>query len=92
MEDRSGAESLHGVDLLAEPVEVPDHLFVHELIGAVVRDMGHAHLGTVAAVEANPASDLLVLESGGLIPLRFVVSREDDGVLVVDVPEGLLDP
>ena len=33
---------------------------------------GH-ELGTVTAVEANPASDLLVLDGGGLIPLRFVV-------------------
>ena len=45
------------------------------------------------AVEANPASDLLVLESGGLIPLRFVTESDAAaGTLVVDIPEGLLDP
>jgi len=44
-------------------------------------------------VEANPASDLLVLESGGLIPLRFVTQRDAAaGTLVVDIPDGLLDP
>ena len=45
------------------------------------------------AVEANPASDLLVLESGGLIPLRFVTQNDAEAhTLVVDIPDGLLDP
>jgi 16S rRNA processing protein RimM len=47
-------------------------------------------LGTVAAVEANPASDLLVLDGGGLVPLTFLVTAEP-GRLVVDPPAGLLD-
>jgi 16S rRNA processing protein RimM len=47
-------------------------------------------LGGVIAVEANPASDLLVLDGGGLIPLRFVVEHAP-GHLVVDIPAGLLD-
>jgi 16S rRNA processing protein RimM len=46
--------------------------------------------GTVVAVEANPASDLLVLDSGALVPLRFVVT-EGPGSLTVDVPAGLFD-
>ncbi len=50
-----------------------------------------AELGVVEAVEANPASDLLVLDGGGLVPLRFVVSHEPGSRVVVDVPEGLLD-
>jgi 16S rRNA processing protein RimM len=90
--DRSQAERMRGIELEAEPVEVEGKLWVHELVGARVIDIGGAELGTVAAVEANPASDLLVLESGGLIPLRFVVEGEaPDGTLVVDIPEGLLD-
>ena len=49
--------------------------------------------GSVTAVEANPASDLLVLESGGLIPLRFMTSHDPgSGTITVDIPEGLLDP
>jgi 16S rRNA processing protein RimM len=44
----------------------------------------------VESVQANPASDLLVLEDGGLIPLTFLVSHED-GRVVVDPPAGLLD-
>jgi len=50
---------------------------------------GRSH-GHVASVEANPASDLLVLESGALVPLVFVVGREL-GRLVVDPPAGLLE-
>ena len=41
-------------------------------------------------VELNPASDLLVLEDGRLVPLTFV-SRDGEGILTVDGPPGLLD-
>jgi 16S rRNA processing protein RimM len=44
----------------------------------------------VVAVQANPASDLLVMEDGNLVPLRFVVGREDRRI-VVDVPAGLFE-
>jgi 16S rRNA processing protein RimM len=91
--DRSQAERLRGVELEAEAVEVPGKLWVHELVGALVSDVNGTQLGTVRAVEANPASDLLVLETGGLIPLRFVTESDATaGTLVVDIPEGLLDP
>ena len=90
---RTEAEALHGQTLLAEPLDDPDTLFVHELIGSTVVDATTgAEVGTVAAVEANPASDLLVLEgSGALIPVRFVVERDPHGRLRVELPEGLLD-
>ena len=48
-------------------------------------------LGTVTGVEANPASDLLVLDGGGLIPLRFVTGSEPGVRVTVDIPDGLLD-
>ncbi len=84
------AEALRGRVLLAPPLEDPSALFVHDLIGAeVVERSGKGH-GRVAAVEANPASDLLVLEGGGLVPLVFVVGRED-GRIVIDPPAGLLE-
>lgn len=88
--DLDAAESLRGAVLLAEPLEDPEALFVHELIGSEVVDVeGRAH-GRVRSVEANPASDLLVLEGGVLVPLVFVVAREA-GRVVVDPPEGLLE-
>jgi 16S rRNA processing protein RimM len=88
--DREGADRLRGAVLRAEPIDDPGALWVHELIGARVRDLGGRDLGLVTAVEANPASDLLVLESGALVPLTFLVSRIGAD-LVVDLPEGLLD-
>jgi 16S rRNA processing protein RimM len=89
--DRTAAETLRGCTLLAD--EIPgegDELWVHELVGAAVVDGDGALLGRVAAVEANPAHDLLVLESGTLVPVTFVVRHDDDRV-VVDLPEGLLE-
>ena len=47
-------------------------------------------LGRVVSVEANPAHDLLVLDRGPLIPMVFVV-EQDPEVVVVELPEGLLD-
>ena len=90
--DRSAAERLHGVDLEAEALDVPGTLWVHELVGAEVRDATGTVVGRVAAVEANPASDLLVLEEGGLIPIRFVTHHDPaTGRVEVDIPEGLLE-
>jgi len=92
--DRTQAESLRGVVLLGEPLpggdSDPDELWVHELVGAEVFDPSGAVLGRVAAVEANPASDLLVLEEGALVPMVFVVGVAP-GRVVIDPPAGLLD-
>ncbi len=88
--DHAGAEALRDVVLSAEALDDPDALWVHELVGAEVVDTAGVSHGPVVAVEANPASDLLVLEGGGLVPLRFVVSQEP-GRVVVDLPAGLLD-
>ena len=50
--------------------------------------------GRVVTVLANPASDLLELESGELVPLRFVVGGLEPGpegpTLRIDPPAGLL--
>ncbi len=88
--DRSGAERIRGWTLLAVPVEEPGALWVDELVGASVLDQDGRQLGTVTALVANPASDLLELEGGGLIPLVFVVDRSE-GRIVVDIPAGLLE-
>jgi 16S rRNA processing protein RimM len=85
------AEELRDTDLYAPPLQDPDTLWVHELIGATVEDTGGIELGTVVSVEANPASDLLVLSGGALIPLRFVVASVPGERVTVDVPDGLLD-
>lgn len=91
VEDREGAEALRGLLLLAAPRRRPGTLWVHELVGATVVSVTGEELGVVEALEPNPASDLLVLSGGGLVPLRFVVSFEPHERVVVDLPQGLLD-
>jgi 16S rRNA processing protein RimM len=91
VEGRPAAEALRGRVLRARAVERPGTLWVHELIGAEVVDRAGKVLGVVAAVEASPASDLLVLDRGGLVPLVFVVDHVPGRRVTVDVPEGLLE-
>jgi 16S rRNA processing protein RimM len=91
VEDRTAAEALLGVVLSADELpSATDELWVHELIGAAVVDGTGAAIGEVAAVQANPAHDLLVLADGVLIPVTFVVAHEA-GRVVVDLPDGLLE-
>ncbi len=95
--DRSGAESLAGMTLLAEAVTGDAAgYWVHDLVGAAVVDADGAGRGSVVAVVANPASDLLELDSGVLVPLRFATWVAGAGPgeaqpprLVVDGPVGL---
>jgi 16S rRNA processing protein RimM len=94
IDDVAAADALRGTVLRAPPADDPDDpdaLWVHELIGASVVDTDGAVLGVVVGVLDNPASDLLELDGGGLIPLRFVVEWDGTGRLVVDPPDGLLD-
>src|SRR5262249_44131402 len=80
---RPGAEALSGSALRAEAVEDPEALWVHDVVGSMVRDTAGIERGRVTEVEANPAHDLLVLESGALVPAVFVVSCAD-GITVID--------
>ena len=92
VDDRNGAEALRGALLTADAPDTAEdgELWVHELIGAEVFDTAGTRLGSITAVEANPAHDQLVLDSGALVPVVFVLEH-GDGRVVVDVPEGLLD-
>lgn len=97
--DRAAAQALAGRRLFAEPIDDPDTLWAHQLIGCRVRDTQGVDRGTVVALEHNPASDLLVLDTGALVPLRFLVEGPapttgpppQQDVLVVDTPPGLFD-
>ncbi|MEY4164416.1 MAG: ribosome maturation factor RimM [Actinomycetota bacterium] len=86
---REQAELLVNAPLLAEPIEDPDALWVHDLIGARIVDVGGLDIGTCTAVVENPAHALLETDGGDLIPVPFVVSQSD-GVIVVSLPPGLL--
>ena len=91
--DRNEAERLRDTVLTGDRLDhddEADEMWVHELVGSELLDPAGRVLGRVAAVEANPASDLLVLESGHLVPMVFVVEAAA-GRVVVDPPAGLLD-
>ena len=90
VDDRAGAERLVNRLAYAEPVLDDDVLWVHELIGARVVEVGGADRGRCVSVVANPAHELLELDSGALVPVTFVVSF-DDGVVEIDPPPGLFD-
>ena len=88
--DRSAAGALHGAVLSAEAIDDPDELWVHELIGSAVVDHDGVERGIVAEVHEGVAADLLLLDTGHLVPISFVVGHEPGRVLV-DTPDGLFD-
>jgi 16S rRNA processing protein RimM len=90
VDTREAAEALNGVVLSAEPIDDPDALWAHELVGSFVFDVAGNPLGIVTALVDNPASDLLEVDRGVLIPVTFVVSFAD-GRVVVDPPLGLFE-
>ena len=88
--DRSGAEALTGTELLAEPIVDPDAVWVHDLIGSRVIERDGTERGRCVGVIANPAHDILELDTGGLVPSVFVVSCIA-GVTTIDPPAGLFE-
>ena len=90
IDDRTSASELCPANLYAEPLDDPDELWVHELIGSTVFDSHGTERGRVLHVMANPASDLLCLDSGALVPLTFVLESSNRRI-VVNVPKGLFD-
>ena len=91
VDSREGADALRGQIIRATEIHDPEALWVHELIGATVATPDGSTHGTVTAVLDNPADDILELDTGALVPVRFVV---DGSALpervVVDPPLGLL--
>jgi len=88
--DRDAAARLTNLELSAEPIEVEDAVWVHELIGSTVRELDGTERGRCTGVIANPADDILELDTGALVPARFVVSCKD-GVTTIDPPTGLFE-
>jgi 16S rRNA processing protein RimM len=89
---REEADAARGTVLSAPKLDVDDDvIWIDELFGASVVDAQGVVRGVVVDVEGNPASDLLVLDSGALIPLTFVTSVEANTLIEVDVPDGLFE-
>ncbi len=91
--DRDAADRLRGAVLCAAPIEDPDALWVHELIGADAVTASGEPCGRVVAVRENPAGDVLELDGGALVPVVFVTgwTEESPRRLQIDPPEGLLE-
>ena len=90
VDSREAADALRGTILSAPAIEDHDELWVHDLIGAEVMDHGVVR-GRVVEVEANPASDLLVIDTCALVPVQFVVHVEAGTRVEIDAPDGLFD-
>lgn len=92
IDDRTAAEALGGATLLAEPLPPADAdaLYVHDLIGRDVVDQYGTVRGRCTSVLANPAHDILELDTGWLVPVVFVRSVDADRV-VIDAPNGLFE-
>jgi 16S rRNA processing protein RimM len=94
VESREAADELRGATLHAEPLRDADAdaLWVHELIGAEVIDLEGVARGRIESVQDNPASDVLVLDSGALVPLTFAIGWDVRGErLRIDPPAGLFE-
>jgi 16S rRNA processing protein RimM len=88
--DRTAAEAYANRALRGRPIEDPDALWVHEMIGRRVVETDGTDHGRCVSVLANPAADLLELDSGALVPSNFVVSVDAE-TITVDTPDGLFD-
>ena len=94
VDDRNAAEAIAGTIVHAPPIDDPDAMWIHHLVGARVVETSGTDRGRCVAVVDNPAADLLELESGALVPATFVtaVDAHTDPVLVtIDPPDGLFE-
>lgn len=101
--DRTAAELLRGVSLLAEigadeSTGDPEEFFDHQLLGLSVVMADGTEVGEVSDVIHAPGQDLLAVRRAGatevLVPFVAEIVPEvdlDAGRLVVDPPPGLFD-
>jgi 16S rRNA processing protein RimM len=100
-DDRTGAEGLRGIKLLADVLEDDDDedaWYERDLVGLKAVTVGGVEVGEVTALESRPAQDLLVvrLTDGrqARVPFVTAIVPEVDiagGRVVLDPPAGLLD-
>ena len=90
-DDRTAIEALTNQAVFAEPLaNDDDSLWVHQLVGSRVVETNGTERGRCISVLANPAHDILELDSGALVPVAFVLTCVD-GVITIDPPAGLFD-
>jgi 16S rRNA processing protein RimM len=99
--DRTAAEGLRGVLLLADMDEAADDddaWYEKDLVGLSVVTLAGEPVGEVVALEPRPNQDLLVVRlvdgREGLVPFVAAIVPEVDvagGRVVIDPPAGLFD-
>ena len=99
--DRTAAEGLRGVLLLADMDEAADDddaWYEKDLVGLSVVTLAGEPVGEVVALEPRPNQDLLVVRlvdgREGLVPFVAAIVPEVDvagGRVVIDPPSGLFD-
>ena len=102
-EDRSGAEALRGIKLLADVLTGDgdgdeESWYERDLVGLRAVTLAGVEVGEVTALESRPAQDLLVLRltdgREALVPFVTAIVPEVDikgGRVVLDPPPGLID-
>ncbi|MFV0426241.1 MAG: ribosome maturation factor RimM [Beutenbergiaceae bacterium] len=95
--DRTAAEQLRGVVLLAPAEPEEDAWYPDQLVGLNAQRPDGRALGQIVAVQHSPAHDLLVLAepNGQRTQIPFVSAIVPDvdiaaGIVVIDAPTGLL--
>jgi 16S rRNA processing protein RimM len=90
--DRNAAEALKGTELFVARSSLPPskdgEILLADLLGKSVMAV-EKNLGIVAGFQNFGAGELIELEDGSLIPVRFVQAVTD--TVTVDLPEGYLD-
>ncbi|TQM31414.1 ribosome maturation factor RimM [Nocardia bhagyanarayanae] len=103
--DRTAADALRGTLFVVDsedlpPSDDPDEFYDHELEGLTVQLTDGSVVGTVTEVLHSAAGELLSVraaDDGREILIPFVTAIVPtvslaDGLVVIDPPEGLLDP
>lgn len=100
--ERNGASALAGKWLYVSREALPelarDEFYWFELKGALVQDTSGRELGRVIGISNNGAQDLMEIKGGhamsALIPLIKPILQNLDieqGLVIVDIPPGLLE-
>ncbi len=87
--DRNGAEALRGVELFGLREKMGAEVLLSDLVGKRFMD-GSSVLGRITGFQNFGAGELAELDSGMLVPVRFIVSTGDD--VVAELPEGFTNP
>jgi 16S rRNA processing protein RimM len=87
--DRTAAEALRGVELFGAREHMGEDVLLSDLVGRQVA-AGLSMCGRITGFHDFGAGEIMELEDGLLIPVRFIQSTDE--IVRVNLPEGFLDP